>query len=166
MDAAGKHVTAGLIDSHSHSAISRSVNESGSAVTLEVRVADVLNPTDIAIYRELAGGLTTSLLLHGSANPMGGQAQVVKLRWGTDADGLRLDGAAPAVKFALGENVKQSNWGDALHGPLPAEPDGCRADYPGHVPGSRSVTVARWIKPAGAGRRCGAIFGSTRRLRY
>ena len=113
MDAAGKHVTAGLIDSHSHSAISRSVNESGSAVTLEVRVADVLNPTDIAIYRELAGGLTTSLLLHGSANPMGGQAQVVKLRWGADADGLRLDGAAPAVKFALGENVKQSNWGDS-----------------------------------------------------
>ena len=113
MDAAGKHVTAGLIDAHSHSAISRSVNESGSAVTLEVRVADVLNPTDIAIYRELAGGLTTALLLHGSANPMGGQAQVVKLRWGENADGLRLDGAAPAVKFALGENVKQSNWGDS-----------------------------------------------------
>ena len=113
MDAAGKHVTAGLIDSHSHSAVSRSVNESGSAVTLEVRIADVLNPTDIAIYRELAGGLTTSLLLHGSANPMGGQAQVVKLRWGESADGLRLDGAPPGVKFALGENVKQSNWGDA-----------------------------------------------------
>ena len=113
MDAAGKHVTAGLIDSHSHSAISRSVNESGSAVTLEVRVADVLNPTDIAIYRELAGGLTAALLLHGSANPMGGQAQVVKLRWGENADGLKLDGAAPAVKFALGENVKQSNWGDS-----------------------------------------------------
>ena len=113
MDAAGKHVTAGLIDAHSHSAISRSVNESGSAVTLEVRVADVLNPTDIAIYRELAGGLTTALLLHGSANPMGGQAQVVKLRWGANADGLRLDGAALAVKFALGENVKQSNWGDS-----------------------------------------------------
>ena len=113
MDAAGKHVTAGLIDSHSHSAVSRSVNESGSAVTLEVRIADVLNPTDIAIYRELAGGLTAALLLHGSANPMGGQAQVVKLRWGESADGLRLDGAPPGVKFALGENVKQSNWGDA-----------------------------------------------------
>ena len=113
MDAAGKHVTAGLIDSHSHSAVSRSVNESGSVVTLEVRIADVLNPTDIAIYRELAGGLTAALLLHGSANPMGGQAQVVKLRWGENADGLRLDGAPPGVKFALGENVKQSNWGDA-----------------------------------------------------
>ena len=112
MDAAGKHVTAGLIDSHSHTAISRGVNESGSAVTVEVRIADVLNPTDIAIYRELAGGLTSALLLHGSANPMGGQAQVIKLRWGENADGLRLDGAPPAVKFALGENVKQSNWGE------------------------------------------------------
>ena len=112
MDAAGKHVTAGLIDAHSHSAVSRSVNETGSAVTVEVRIGDVLNPTDIAIYRELAGGLTTALLLHGSANPMGGQAQVVKLRWGENADGLKLEGAAPAVKFALGENVKQSNWGD------------------------------------------------------
>ena len=112
IDAAGKHVTAGLIDSHSHTAISRGVNESGSAVTVEVRIADVLNPTDIAIYRELAGGLTSALLLHGSANPMGGQAQVIKLRWGENADGLRLDGAPPAVKFALGENVKQSNWGE------------------------------------------------------
>ena len=112
LDATGKHVTAGLIDAHSHSAVSRSVNEAGSAVTLEVRIADVLNPADIAIYRELAGGLTTAMLLHGSANPMGGQAQVVKLRWGENADGLRFDGAPPGVKFALGENVKQSNWGD------------------------------------------------------
>ena len=112
VDAAGKHLTPGLIDSHSHTAISRSVNETGSAVTVEVRIADVLDPTDIAIYRQLAGGLTTAMLLHGSANPMGGQAQVVKLRWGENADGLRFDGAPPGVKFALGENVKQSNWGD------------------------------------------------------
>ena len=112
MDAAGKHVTAGLIDAHSHTAISRRVNETGSAVTVEVRIADVLDPTDIAIYRELAGGLTTALVLHGSANPMGGQSQVIKLRWGENAGGLILGGAPPAVKFALGENVKQSNWGD------------------------------------------------------
>ncbi len=112
MDAAGKHVTAGLIDAHSHTAISRGANESGSAVTVEVRIADVLNPTDVSIYRQIAGGLTTALLLHGSANPMGGQGQVVKLRWGDNADGLKFDGAAPVVKFALGENVKQSNWGD------------------------------------------------------
>ena len=112
IDAVGKHVTAGLIDSHSHTAISRSVNESGSAVTVEVRIADVLDPTDIAIYRQLAGGLTAALLLHGSANPMGGQSQVIKLRWGENADGLIFDSAPPVVKFALGENVKQSNWGD------------------------------------------------------
>ena len=112
VDAAGKHLTPGLIDSHSHTAISRSVNETGSAVTVEVRIADVLDPTDIAIYRQLAGGLTSALLLHGSANPMGGQSQVIKLRWGENADGLILDSALPVVKFALGENVKQSNWGD------------------------------------------------------
>ena len=112
IDADGKHVTAGLIDSHSHTGISRGVNETGSAVTVEVRIADVLNPTDISIYRQLAGGLTSALLLHGSANPMGGQSQVIKLRWGEHAAGLIFDSAPPVVKFALGENVKQSNWGD------------------------------------------------------
>ena len=79
---------------------------------MEVRIGDVLDPTDINLYRQLAGGLTTSNLLHGSANPMGGQNQVIKLRWGSDADGLKFKGAKPGVKFALGENVKQSNWGD------------------------------------------------------
>jgi imidazolonepropionase-like amidohydrolase len=112
VDATGKHVTAGLIDAHSHTAISGGVNESGSAVTLEVRIGDVLDPTDIGIYRELAGGLTTANVLHGSANPMGGQNQIIKLRWGSDVAGLKFEGAPPGVKFALGENVKQSNWGD------------------------------------------------------
>lgn len=112
IDAAGKHVTAGLIDAHSHTAISGDVNESGSAVTVEARIADVLNPADINIYRQLAGGLTAANVLHGSANPMGGQNQIIKLRWGGDAAGLKFDGAPQGVKFALGENVKQSNWGD------------------------------------------------------
>ncbi|MGI9241323.1 MAG: amidohydrolase family protein, partial [Verrucomicrobiales bacterium] len=77
-------------------------------------IGDVVDPTDIGIYRQLAGGLTTSNLLHGSANPMGGQNQVIKLRWGSrDAGGLAFAGAKPGVKFALGENVKQSNWGDS-----------------------------------------------------
>jgi len=112
VDAAGKHVTAGLVDAHSHTAISRGINESGSAVSTEVRVADVLDPTDMAIYRQLAGGLTVANAMHGSANPMGGQIQTIKLRWGGDAAGLVFAGAPSGIKFALGENVKQSNWGE------------------------------------------------------
>jgi imidazolonepropionase-like amidohydrolase len=109
IDAAGKHVTAGLIDCHSHTAISRGVNEGGSAITLEVRVGDVLDATDVGLYRQLGGGVTTSNLLHGSANPMGGQNQVIKLRWGALPEELKFAGAKPGVKFALGENVKQSS---------------------------------------------------------
>ncbi len=111
IEAEDKHLTPGLIDAHSHTAIARRVNEATHAVTLEVRIGDALDPTDIGLYRELAGGLTTANLLHGSANPMGGQNQVIKLRWGEDAEGLKFRGAIPGVKFALGENVKQSNWG-------------------------------------------------------
>jgi len=112
IDAAGKHVTAGLIDAHSHTAIEGNGNEFGSAVTVDVRVADALNPADINIYRQLAGGLTVANVLHGSANPIGGQNQIIKLRWGGDAERLKFAGAPAGVKFALGENVKQSNWGD------------------------------------------------------
>jgi len=112
IDAAGKHVTAGLIDCHSHTAISDGVNEAGQAISAEVRIGDVVNANDAAIYRELAGGLTVAHLLHGSANPIGGQNQVVKLRWGMLADDMKFEGAPKSIKFALGENVKQSNWGD------------------------------------------------------
>jgi imidazolonepropionase-like amidohydrolase len=112
IDAAGKHVTAGMIDEHSHIAITDGVNEPTHAVTAEVRIGDIVNPNDVAIYRALAGGTTTAQLLHGSANPIGGQAQVIKLRWGRSAEDLKLAAAPPTIKFALGENVKQSNWGD------------------------------------------------------
>lgn len=112
VDAKGLHITPGLIDCHSHSAIAGDVNEGTQTVTAEVRIGDVLDPDDIAIYRELAGGLTAANLLHGSANAIGGQNQVVKLRWGVDAEGLKFIGAPPGIKFALGENPKQSNWGD------------------------------------------------------
>ncbi len=112
IDGTGKHVTAGIIDEHSHIAISGGVNEGSHAVTSEARIGDVLNPQDISIYRTLAGGVTMSQLLHGSANPIGAQAQVIKHRWGADADGLKYTPAPPTIKFALGENVKQSNWGD------------------------------------------------------
>ena len=106
------HITAGVIDEHSHIAIARGVNEGTHAVTTEVRIGDVLDPDDVNIYRQLAGGVTASHLLHGSANPMGGQLQFIKLRWGSVAEDLKVKDAVPTVKFALGENVKQANWGD------------------------------------------------------
>lgn len=112
IDLTGKHITCGIIDEHSHIAISGGVNESGQAVTSEVRIGDVINANDINIYRQLAGGVTTAQLLHGSANPIGGQSAVIKLRWGQLAGKLKFKKAKPFIKFALGENVKQSNWGD------------------------------------------------------
>lgn len=111
IDATGMHVTPGIIDEHSHIAIDRGVNEGSEALTSEVRIGDVVNPDDIHIYRSLAGGTTMAQLLHGSANPVGGQAQVIKLRWGATGDQMKFDAAPPSIKFALGENVKQSNWG-------------------------------------------------------
>lgn len=112
IDCTGMHITAGVIDEHSHIAIARGVNEGSHAVTTEVRIGDVVDPDDVNIYRQLAGGVTASHLLHGSANPMGGQLQFIKLRWGAIAEDLKVKDAIPTVKFALGENVKQSNWGD------------------------------------------------------
>jgi N-acetylglucosamine-6-phosphate deacetylase len=109
VDAAGKHVTPGLIDCHSHMATDGGVNESGQAVTAEVRIGDFIDHTDINIYRQLAGGLTTSNILHGSANPIGGQNQVIKLRWGDAMQAMKFAEAPAGIKFALGENVKRSN---------------------------------------------------------
>jgi imidazolonepropionase-like amidohydrolase len=114
IDARGMHITPGLIDAHSHTGLFRfGVNESGQAVTSEVRIADSLDPAHPGFYRELAGGLTSALLLHGSANPIGGQSQTIKLRWNSKTpEDMHFEGAKPGIKFALGENVKQSNWGD------------------------------------------------------
>ena len=111
IDAKGKHVSPGIIDEHSHIAIERGVNEGSSAVTAEVRIGDVIKPNDINIYRQLSGGVTASQLLHGSANPIGGQAALIKLRWGNSPEQMKVDNAPGFIKFALGENVKQSNWG-------------------------------------------------------
>jgi len=111
LDGSGKHLTCGIIDEHSHIALSRGVNEAGANISAEVRMGDVINPDDINIYRHLAGGVTTVQQLHGSANPIGGQSSVIKLRWGRSAADMQLKGAAGFIKFALGENVKQSNWG-------------------------------------------------------
>jgi len=109
IDAQGKHVTPGLFDAHSHMGISRGVNEGGQAVTAEVRIQDVIDADDVAWYRALAGGLTMANQLHGSANPIGGQNTVVKLRWGaTNPDDYLVEDAPGGIKFALGENVKRS----------------------------------------------------------
>jgi imidazolonepropionase-like amidohydrolase len=112
IDGRGKHLTPGIIDEHSHIALTGGVNETAQASTAEVRMGDVLNPEDINIYRQLSGGVTTAQLLHGSANPIGGQSVLIKLRWGQNAEGLKYEKADPFIKFALGENVKQSNWGE------------------------------------------------------
>lgn len=111
-DAQGKHLTPGIIDEHSHIAISRGVNEGTQASSAEVSIATVVNSEDVNIYRQLSGGVTAAQLLHGSANPIGGQSAIIKLRWGAAPEEMKINDADPFIKFALGENVKQSNWGD------------------------------------------------------
>src|SRR5207245_134602 len=121
IDAAGQYVMPGLIDCHSHIAAD-SINEGSVAVSSMVGIEDVLNPESIAIYRALAGGVTTANILHGSANPIGGKCMVIKMRWGKDVSGLIFEGSTPGIKFALGENPKRS-------GATPVAAGG-RARYP------------------------------------
>jgi imidazolonepropionase-like amidohydrolase len=108
----GMYITSGIIDEHSHIAISKGVNESGQAVSAEASIADVVRNDDINIYRQLSGGVTVSQLLHGSANPIGGQSAIIKLKWGYSPEQMLVKDMPKFIKFALGENVKQSNWGD------------------------------------------------------
>jgi imidazolonepropionase-like amidohydrolase len=110
LDATGQYVIPGIIDCHSHIAIDGGVNEGAPAVSSMANIKDVLNPEDINIYRDLAGGVTAANILHGSANPIGGQTVVIKLRWGKPASELPFEGALPGIKFALGENPKRSNF--------------------------------------------------------
>lgn len=108
IDATGMHLTPGIIDEHSHIA-SDATNEMGQAITSEVRIGDVINPEDADIYRQLAGGVTMSHILHGSANPIGGQSAIIKQRWGHNAEELKVEGQVGFLKHALGENVKRMN---------------------------------------------------------
>ena len=112
IDGTGKHLTAGIIDEHSHICINYGVNEGTQASSAEVRIGDVINSEDINMYRQLAGGVTGAQLLHGSANPIGGQSALIKFRWGSLPEAIKNEKAKDGfIKFALGENVKQSNWG-------------------------------------------------------
>ncbi len=108
IDGTGKQLTAGIIDEHSHIAAA-SINEGGQSVSSEVRIKDNLDPEDINIYRQLSGGVTSSHILHGSANTIGGQTQLIKLRWGANDNGLMFANSDGFIKFALGENVKRSS---------------------------------------------------------
>jgi imidazolonepropionase-like amidohydrolase len=108
IDAGGQYVTPGIIDCHSHIAVDGGVNEGSVSVSSMVDIKDVINPEEISIYRALAGGVTTANILHGSANSIGGQTLVLKMRWGKDAQGMIFEGATPGIKFALGENPKRA----------------------------------------------------------
>jgi imidazolonepropionase-like amidohydrolase len=119
IDRPGLHVTPGLIDCHNHSMILGGVNEGTLPSTAMVRIGDVVNSESETIHQQLAGGLTIANLLHGSANPIGGQNCVIKLRDGAAPEDLKFAGAPPGIKFALGENVKQANWGDTFRSRFP-----------------------------------------------
>ena len=109
IDATGKHLTAGVIDEHTHIA-ALAINEAGHNSTAEVKMEDVVDNEDINIYRQLAGGVTSAQLLHGSANPIGGRSAILKLKWGESPENMIYSNSPKFIKFALGENVKQSNW--------------------------------------------------------
>lgn len=110
IDARGRYVMPGIIDSHSHTAIDGNVNECTDVITAETRIRDVIDHRDVSIYRQLAGGVTTINVLHGSCNAIGGQNAVLKLRWGKGPEELVFKEAPRGIKFALGENVKRSNF--------------------------------------------------------
>ncbi len=141
IDATGKHVTSGIIDEHSHIAL-MSVNEHTQSSSAEVEEARVIWPEDIDIYRQLAGGVTAAQLLHGSANAIGGQSALVKLRWGANADAMRIENADGFIKFALGENVKQSNAGDFNSVRFPQTRMGVEQVYYDHFHQAREYGLA------------------------
>src|SRR5438874_7201947 len=121
IDATGKFVLPGIIDTHSHASLEGSVNEISLPNTGMVRIRDVLTNEDVNVYRQLAGGTTTALVLHGSANPIGGQSQIVKWKWGHPVSEWPISDAPRTIKFALGENPKSSNF---------RPPPGTPAQYP------------------------------------
>ncbi len=150
ISAEGMHLTPGLVDAHSHSMILGSVNESTLPSTAMVRISDVINSEAGTIYQQLAGGLTVANQLHGSANPIGGQNAIIKLRDGRLPDQLLLAEAPPGIKFALGENVKQSNWGDKNVTRYPQTRMGVRTFYLNRFTAARQY-LASWKAFASTG---------------
>ncbi|XVJ60202.1 MAG: amidohydrolase family protein [Tepidisphaera sp.] len=147
IDAKGKHVTPGIIDCHSHTGL-RNANESGRAVTSMVRIEDELNPDDINWYRQLAGGVTAVNNLHGSANSIGGQNTITKLRWGVvDPLGMKMTEAAPGIKFALGENPKRGNSGNQSTYRYPQTRMGVEAQIRDRFHAAREYAAARAKDP-------------------
>ena len=127
--AEGMHLAPGVVDCHSHMAIERGINEGTVSISADVDISDSVDSDDLTIYRALAGGCTTARLLHGSANAIGGKHEVIKLKWGRTADELVFPGAPEGIKFALGENVKRSNWGSGNSTRFPASRMGTATLY-------------------------------------
>ena len=151
IDLPGIHVTPGLIDCHSHSMILGGTNEGTLPSTAMVRVADVVNSESETFHQQLAGGLTTTNLLLGSANPIGGQNCVIKLRDGAAPEDLKLTGAPPGIKFALGENVKQSNWGDNFKSRFPQTRMGVPAFHTNRFTAAQHYAAAMEKQKRGGG---------------
>jgi imidazolonepropionase-like amidohydrolase len=147
IDGTGMHLTCGVIDEHSHIAISRGVNECTEVSTAEVSIADVVDSEDIDIYRQLAGGVTTSQLLHGSCNPIGGQSAIIKLRWGFSPEEMKFEGAPGFIKFALGENVKKSR--SSTNNRFPDTRMGVEQVYRDYFTRAKEYKIANQQKEAG-----------------
>ena len=170
VDVTGRFISPGIIDAHSHIA-NDSINEGGTTVSSMTGMEDVLDPTDVNIYRDLAGGVTTANVLHGSANPIGGKNAVIKLRWGkTRPEELLFAGAMPGIKFALGENPKDLAAGHrpgtapAIRSRAPASSSSSATRSPARRRTRRRGSSTRRTRSAGPGRR-GATCSSSRSSR-
>jgi imidazolonepropionase-like amidohydrolase len=142
LDGTGKHLAPGVIDCHSHMAIDRGINEGTLTITAECDISDALDPDDDGIYRALAGGVTTARLLHGSANAIGGRHEIIKLKWKRSQEELRFPDAKEGIKFALGENPKQSNSGQPTNR-FPDSRMGVEAVYERAFTRAREYTAQR-----------------------